>query len=308
MKNAKEKAIVEICRKIKDGVQNIALSFLPLCIKISGMKRVLVISDLCSVGQCSQTVALPVLSACGFEACPLPTNYLSTHSVGFDGYTRLSLAEEGERVVAHLKENGVTFDCAFSSYLGGIREVRLAFHATQTLLAKGGMRIVDPAMADNGELYPDLTGEFVRELRSFAVGADALLPNYTEACLLAGEEFKKRDIDGIRALAGELVCEYNLGAAVITGVEIDGKIGAFAFDGKRESLVLHDKADRMCHGAGDVFSSAFTSAMLAGKDAFEAAKLAEDFTFAAIKGTEKGHWYGVQFERYLADFALALKR
>ena len=46
-------------------------------------KRILTIQDISCVGQCSMTVALPVLSACGHETCVLPTALLSTHTGGF---------------------------------------------------------------------------------------------------------------------------------------------------------------------------------------------------------------------------------
>ena len=39
-------------------------------------KRVLTIQDISCVGQCSITVALPILSACGQECCVLPTAVL----------------------------------------------------------------------------------------------------------------------------------------------------------------------------------------------------------------------------------------
>ena len=46
-------------------------------------RRVLTMQDISCVGQCSTTVALPILSACGMEACILPTALLSTHTGGF---------------------------------------------------------------------------------------------------------------------------------------------------------------------------------------------------------------------------------
>ncbi len=46
-------------------------------------RRVLTMQDISCVGQCSTTVALPILSACGLEACILPTALLSTHTGGF---------------------------------------------------------------------------------------------------------------------------------------------------------------------------------------------------------------------------------
>ena len=48
-----------------------------------GYHRILTIQDISCVGQCSMTVALPVLSACGHETCVLPTALLSTPTGGF---------------------------------------------------------------------------------------------------------------------------------------------------------------------------------------------------------------------------------
>ena len=36
-------------------------------------KRILTIQDISCVGQCSLTVALPIISACGVETCILPS-------------------------------------------------------------------------------------------------------------------------------------------------------------------------------------------------------------------------------------------
>ena len=45
-------------------------------------KKVLTIQDISCVGQCSLTVALPILSACGMETIILPSAILSTHPYG----------------------------------------------------------------------------------------------------------------------------------------------------------------------------------------------------------------------------------
>jgi len=46
-------------------------------------KRVAAIHDLSGVGRCSLTVIMPILSAMGVQACPVPTAILSTHTGGF---------------------------------------------------------------------------------------------------------------------------------------------------------------------------------------------------------------------------------
>ena len=57
-------------------------------------KRILTIQDISCVGQCSLTVALPIISACGIETAILPTAVLSTHTAGFKGFTVLPMTDD----------------------------------------------------------------------------------------------------------------------------------------------------------------------------------------------------------------------
>ena len=57
-------------------------------------KKLLTVQDISCVGQCSLTVALPILSAAGHETCILPSAVLSTHTAGFTGFTFRDLTED----------------------------------------------------------------------------------------------------------------------------------------------------------------------------------------------------------------------
>ena len=56
--------------------------------------RILTVQDVSCVGQCSLTVALPILSAMGIETAILPSAVLSTHTGGFTGFTFRDLTED----------------------------------------------------------------------------------------------------------------------------------------------------------------------------------------------------------------------
>ena len=64
-------------------------------------KRILTIQDISCAGQCSMTVALPILSACGHETCILPTAVLSTHTGGFGRPAVMHMDEILPEVVKH---------------------------------------------------------------------------------------------------------------------------------------------------------------------------------------------------------------
>ena len=71
-------------------------------------KRALTIQDISCVGQCSLTVALPIISACGVETCVLPSAVLSTHTGGFTGYTFRDLTEDMKSISEHCRQQGLT--------------------------------------------------------------------------------------------------------------------------------------------------------------------------------------------------------
>ena len=86
-------------------------------------KRVLTIQDISCVGQCSLTVALPILSACGLETAILPSAVLSTHTAGFTGFTVRDLTEDVPGIAAHWKKEGIGFDAIYTGYLGSTQQI-----------------------------------------------------------------------------------------------------------------------------------------------------------------------------------------
>ena len=116
-------------------------------------KRILTIQDISCVGQCSLTVALPILSACGHETAILPSAVLSTHTGGFTGFTFRDLSDDMPAINAHWQKEGLKFEAIYTGYLGSVSQIDYVREIMDTSLTEGGLRIVDPAMADNGKLY-----------------------------------------------------------------------------------------------------------------------------------------------------------
>ena len=86
-------------------------------------KRILTIQDISCVGQCSLTVALPILSASGAETAILPSAVLSTHTAGFTGYTFRDLTDDIPAIASHWKKEGLYFDAIYTGYLGSERQI-----------------------------------------------------------------------------------------------------------------------------------------------------------------------------------------
>ncbi|MCQ2426870.1 MAG: pyridoxamine kinase [Clostridia bacterium] len=266
-------------------------------------KRILTVQDISCIGQCSLTVALPILSACGAETAVVASGVLSAHTGGFRGYAFGGLTGEMPGIAAHWKKEGLFFDAVYTGYLGSAEQIGYVLDIASGLLKKGGPLIVDPAMADGGKLYAGFDGKFVESMKQLTSAADIILPNITEAALLTGTEYRE-DID--EAYVEHLLDALSSGGAtvVLTGVGFEpGTTGAAIRENGKTSYYTHEKTAGGCHGTGDIFASAFTGALMRGKTAPEAVAVAADFVLACIKNTvgDENHRYGVKFEPVLGS-------
>lgn len=273
-------------------------------------QKILTVQDISCVGQCSLTVALPILSACGLETVILPSAVLSTHTAGFTGFTCRDLTDDIPAIADHWKKENIQFDAIYTGYLGSTKQVDYVESIIANLLKKGAPVIVDPAMADNGKLYPAFDAEYVEAMKRLSFKADMILPNITEACFLTGMEYKEQyDRNYIDELLSRLsACGAK--TIILTGVGYkEGKTGVVVYENHTYAYYEHRRITKGCHGTGDVYASAFVGALLNGKSTFDSARIAADYTVACIEHTQgdADHWYGVKFEPLLGDLIQACK-
>jgi pyridoxine kinase len=147
-------------------------------------------------------------------------------------------------------------------------------------------------------------------MRGLCASADILIPNITEACFLADVDYRETyDESYINELLEKLA---KLGAKtiVLTGVSYKAdKTGVIVYENGNVRYYEHDKVSKGCHGTGDVYASAFVGALTRGKNAYEAAQIAADYTVECIKETAKldNHWYGAAFEPALPKLIELIK-
>lgn len=284
------------------------------------MKRIITVQDISCVGKCSLTVALPVISAMGVEACVLPTAVLSTHTA-FKGFTFRDLTSDISPIMQHWKEEKIHFDAIYTGYLGSFEQLELMHKLIDNFGSTDTLTIVDPCMADNGNLYSGFTQDFAYAMAKLCSKANVIVPNLTEASYMLGIPYKSEgyDVDYIKNLLKNLAalgCEK----VILKGVEfsedqdevkgVKGKIGIAAYDSRTErfSWYFHKKMSQSFHGTGDIFASVLTGALVRGLPLENAYSLAADFVVESIKASlshEDYNWYGVDFE---SAFPYLIKR
>lgn len=267
-------------------------------------KRILTVQDISCLGQCSMTVALPVLSACGHETCILPSKLLSTHTGGFGVPAVQELSSEMGRVLQHWQSQKITFDAVYTGYLGSVAAIQAVEQVLDTMLAAGGVFIADPAMADHGKLYAGLDKSYAEEMLRLCSRADVVLPNLTEAAMMTNLPHPQStgDVEAIlERLEGKTV--------VLTGVESSPEeIGVAVRSNTGITYYSHKRIARNYHGTGDLYAACFTGAWLRGLSLEEAASLAADMTCRCVETTyeDPAHWYGIRFESVLPELARRL--
>ena len=263
------------------------------------MKRIVTIQDISCLGKCSLTVALPIISAMGVEAAIIPTAVLSTHTM-FKGFTCKDLDDQIVPITDHWKEQNIKFDGIYTGYLASESQIQTVMSVIEKLKDNTAV-IVDPAMADNGKLYPAFNEVFPKEMAKLCGIADIILPNITEACFMTGTEYKEKyDENYIFDLVKKL-SQLGCKKIILKGVVMHGSYGVLIYDCAENSYktYFHERIPVGYHGTGDVFSSAFVGAMMGGKSIEESVKIAADYVVECIRITaerEGSNWYGVDFE------------
>ena len=263
-------------------------------------RRILTIQDLSCVGQCSLTVALPILSAYGIETSVLPTAVLSNHTM-FKSWSYLDLTNEIPNIFKHWENNDFKFDAFLLGYLGKKELMEIAKECFERFSAEGALVVIDPVMGDNGKLYPGFDENYVAEMRKLIKCADIILPNVTEACYLTGTPYKEGyDITFVGLLEKKLA-DMTDGKIIVTGCEFGKEIGEVIYGKKKGEILLHERIGGRYHGTGDIFASVFTANYLLGKGAHNSCDAAAKFVADSIKATPAEKKYGVNFEKILSS-------
>ena len=273
------------------------------------LKRVAAIHDISGVGKCSLTVILPIISAAGVECSVMPTAVLSTHTGGFENFTFRDLTDDLLPIAEHWKKENIIFDALYSGYLGSLAQIDIVMDIFDMLRTPETMIIVDPVMADNGELYSRFTSEHVKGMAKLCGCADVIIPNRTEASFMLGREYKKSPMT-VEEVNDTLYALSDLGArkVVLTGVCFSNSdLGVACYDAQTGQIdyIMETRIEGTYPGTGDVFGALLVSALMKGKNLADASNIAVRYTCEAIRLTSADKTQprmGIRFESILDSF------
>ena len=283
------------------------------------MKKIAVIHDLSGLGKCSLTAAIPVISAMGVQACPLPTAILSNQT-GYGFYFWDDYTDRMELIMDEWKKTGFKPDGVYTGFLGDARQVDLILKFVDMFCTEGTHILVDPVMGDRGETYKTYSETLCEKMRTLVREATVITPNLTEALLLLyGEDGMKERVKvfsdmeetqllkEIETSGRDLTLRFGLESVVITGVEVSGsdgraRMGNLVLEKEKADWCFSVKEGGSYSGTGDLLASVLSAGMVRGIPMKACVEKAVEFLGGAIhdaveEGTDRND--GVCFEKYL---------
>lgn len=274
------------------------------------MKRIAVIGDISGFGRCSLTVAIPVISSLGIECCPFPTAVLSAQT-GYRSYHFIDLTNEFTDYENEWQKMGYSFDGILTGYIASPTQADLIESFIKKFKTKNTVLVVDPVMADDGEIYGTYSKELCEKVAEIAKSADIITPNLSELCILAGANYadiieKSEDenyIDFICSIAEKLITE-TLKSVIVTGVRYKGEIYNILCEKDKCSYVKSKIFGGSYSGTGDLFASVIAAKAVQGVPLKNAVNTASRFlekstesTFS--EGTDRND--GINFQYFLEE-------
>lgn len=249
---------------------------------------ILSIQDMSSVGRCSLTVFIPLVSALRCQPIPLPTAVLCNH-LEYPNFEMVDITDHLESFYNCWNKNDITFDAIQSGFLASPEQIRLVEDAIDRF-GKDKLVVVDPAMADDGKLYAIYNDEMVKEMRKLITKAYIIKPNYTEACFLLdmpydptpqSEEVIYHMCRRLHAQGPEYV--------ILSSLPSEDSALIAVYRGSTDTItwVSNPLVNVKAHGTGDTFTAILTALVLRGYTPEEASRIAGEFTTEAVKFTHE---------------------
>ncbi|MBF0779843.1 MULTISPECIES: pyridoxamine kinase [unclassified Granulicatella] len=263
------------------------------------LPSLLLINDLSGFGKVAISASLPLLSSCQIETSLLPSVLLSTHTA-FPNPYRCTLQHDMSAILKHWETLNLSFDAILTGYFNDDAQIDyLLSH-----LPKHQLLIVDPVMADNGHLYRGFSNEYPMHMARLCQKADIIMPNLTEACLLANRNYLSTyTYEDIQHLLETLHTQLHVDTIIITGISFDKQsIGA---------MFLHQGECHYCSssyiphhffGSGDMFSALIAAFTLHHIPLPQGVQMALDFIVACLHDTcasNREITHGIIFEKQL---------
>lgn len=278
------------------------------------MNKIAIINDMSGFGRCSITAALPVISALGVQACPLPTAILSSQT-GYSSYKCVDFTAHMDEFCKEWTNLNVNFNVIYTGFVSCEKQIDEIFKFINTFHNNGNFLLVDPIMGDDGNTYDIFTDALLNKMIHLTSYANIITPNLTELCLITGADYKQiskiKDKDIILSTINS-ICRYiltdTLKEIIVTGVHfVEDNIDMVAnvlISSTEVFHIAHPYLGGSYSGTGDLFASCISGGLAKDIPTKEMISIASSFLYSSIKDAiehDIPFEEGVEFENHLSQ-------
>ncbi|MCL2531857.1 MAG: PfkB family carbohydrate kinase [Oscillospiraceae bacterium] len=270
------------------------------------MKKIAVIQDISGLGRCSLGAALPVISAMGVHALPVPTA-IYTNQTGFSRFAVLGCESLLSEYPSAWNEIGVQLDGMLTGFMGTHEQIAAAQAMIDAFRRPETMLLIDPVMGDNGQRYPIFDEDFCRAIGDFARQAHVITPNVTELCLLANKDpmtFLRAPPDEQKAMLHSMCATLPQPIIIVTGWKIGDLVLNAAWQHSKLDTYSTTAVAGSYSGTGDLFAACVAAGLVRGNTLQQCITRAAKFLHAALTEAAQQNLppkHGVPFENHLEE-------
>lgn len=249
------------------------------------INSLLLINDVTGYGRVSSFAMTPILAAYGLHPYLLPTGLVS-NTLDYGTSEILDTTDFMSATIDKWQELGFRFSSIATGFINSDRQVDIILELIDR--QDSPFVLVDPIMADSGELYDNMYEGAIECNRKLASRADVIIPNYTEACMLADMYIERSELSRDEyALLAEALIRLGTSSVVITSCRLDdGRAFNLVYEpeiNEEPSFIFYEEIEESFIGTGDVFSALLLSELLSGTPLPESVDRAGSFVAEVIR-------------------------
>ena len=277
-------------------------------------EMIMVVNDWPGLGKAAASINVPILNAAQYEVALLPTLLLSTHT-GFEGFVIKSLGDSFMEFAKHWQTQPVQYPAILTGYFENAAQIEQFVTYLEIIRldqAQDAIVVTDPIMAEGGQLYPGFTEDIITGMRHLLSQSDIILPNITEAYLLADLPYQPRPTHDELCQLTEKLHQLGPDNVIVTGVHHNEQIGFFLSQKDHEPVyIMHQYYETEYCGTGDTAISLLTVFHLAGdslQDSLKKSSILLEEAMHASYQQGRSRNMGINFEKILPKIATMMTK
>lgn len=277
------------------------------------MKQILLVNDVVGRSHVGMAAMMPILTHMGHATFNLPTALVS-NTLDYGHFNVLETTDYMRGTIPVWRQLGFRFDAVCTGLMFSEEQARLVAAYCRQLHSEGTTVFVDPIMGDGGRLYNGMDDRQVELMREMVGVADLAFPNFTEACLLAGMDYRLEGFswEEICTLMDRIIA-LGTKSVLVTSARVDGGccvVGRRSDEslGFRQHLaegpyfrIDYDELPKAFHGTGDIFAAVLIGHLMNGEPLRESTSTAMSVVSSLIERNmeQQDACLGIPVERCL---------